>query len=163
MFWWCKRYNWLKTIEKSNLSFTVWPHESSTFFKKRTRNGHFPRPRETDPYMVTINKLLNKSQFNSFGKTNRCWSGWATWRECVCWLKCSTGQDQVSHFVFVSIVILYLYERGIQTEILSIGLPFLRLVYVLFNFLKRLDKKEITKQRLWMKLGLSSETRLLQT
>ena len=54
---------------------------------------------------------------------------------CIC-LNC--------HFVFVSIVILYLYERGIQTEILSIGLPFLRLVYVLFNFLKRLDKKEIT-------------------
>ena len=60
VFWWSKRYNWLKTIEKSNLSFTVWPHESSTFKKKRTRNGHFPRPRETDPYIYV--SLLGSEQ-----------------------------------------------------------------------------------------------------
>ena len=51
VFWWSKRYNWHKTIEKSCLSFTVWPHERSTFKKKVTRKGHFPRPGETDPYV----------------------------------------------------------------------------------------------------------------
>ena len=50
VIWWSKRYNWHKTIEKSCLSFTVWPHERSTFKKKVTRKGHFPRPGETDPY-----------------------------------------------------------------------------------------------------------------
>ena len=35
MFWWSKRYNWHKTIEKSCLSFTVWPHERSTFEEKK--------------------------------------------------------------------------------------------------------------------------------
>ena len=35
VFWWSKRYNWHKTIEKSCLSFTVWPHERSTFEEKK--------------------------------------------------------------------------------------------------------------------------------
>ena len=42
------------TIEKSCLSFTVWPHERSTFEEKKvTWKGHFPRPAETDPYVHT--------------------------------------------------------------------------------------------------------------
>ena len=44
-----------RSIEKSCLSFTVWPHEGSTFKKKKvTRNSHFPRPAETDPYCVGV-------------------------------------------------------------------------------------------------------------
>ena len=35
VIWWSKRYNWHKTIEKSCLSFTVWPHERSTFEEKK--------------------------------------------------------------------------------------------------------------------------------
>ena len=46
----CTRYNWPESIEKSNLSFTVWPHERSTFWKNMTRNGQNSRPAETDPY-----------------------------------------------------------------------------------------------------------------
>ena len=38
-------------IEKTRLSHQVWSHGGSTFKKKRTLNGHFPRPAETDPYM----------------------------------------------------------------------------------------------------------------
>ena len=38
------------TIEKTRLSHQVWSHGGSTFKKKRTLNGHFSRPAETDPY-----------------------------------------------------------------------------------------------------------------
>ena len=37
-------------IEKTRLSHQVWSHGGSTFKKKRTLNGHFSRPAETDPY-----------------------------------------------------------------------------------------------------------------
>ena len=47
----CTRYNWPESIEKSNLSFTVWPHARSTFWKNMTRNGQNSRPAETDPYV----------------------------------------------------------------------------------------------------------------
>ena len=40
-------------IEKTRLSHQVWSHGGSTFKKKRTLNGHFSRPAETDPYMET--------------------------------------------------------------------------------------------------------------
>ena len=38
-------------IEKTRLSHQVWSHGGSTFKKKRTLNGHFSRPAETDPYV----------------------------------------------------------------------------------------------------------------
>ena len=37
-------------IEKTRLSHQVWSHGGSTLKKKRTLNGHFSRPAETDPY-----------------------------------------------------------------------------------------------------------------
>ena len=40
-------------IEKTRLSHQVWSHGGSTFKKKRTLNGHFSRPAETDPYKQT--------------------------------------------------------------------------------------------------------------
>ena len=33
------------------------------FKKKRTRNGHFPRPRETDPYMLQIHVMFGEVWF----------------------------------------------------------------------------------------------------
>ena len=42
VIWWSKRYNWHKTIEKSCLSFTVWPHERSTLKKKWHEKAIFP-------------------------------------------------------------------------------------------------------------------------
>ena len=56
------RYNWPESIEKSNLSFTVWPHERSTFWKNMTRNGQNSRPAETDPYIHPFSYA--KSKFN---------------------------------------------------------------------------------------------------
>ena len=39
-------------IEKTRLSHQVWSHGGSTLKKKRTLNGHFSRPAETDPYKL---------------------------------------------------------------------------------------------------------------
>ena len=41
-------------IEKTRLSHQVWSHGGSTFKNKRTLNGHFSRPAETDPYAELI-------------------------------------------------------------------------------------------------------------
>ena len=51
MFLGFPRPNWPGSIEKSSLSYQVWSHEGSTFLKKVTRNGHFSRPAETEPYV----------------------------------------------------------------------------------------------------------------
>ena len=53
MFLGFPRPNWPGSIEKSSLSYQVWSHEGSTFWKNMTRNGHFPRPAETDPYVLS--------------------------------------------------------------------------------------------------------------
>ena len=50
------------TIDSKQLKNQIYPHESSTFKKKRTRNGHFPRPRETEPYVHTLGLHAQKSQ-----------------------------------------------------------------------------------------------------
>ena len=50
MFLACKTYEKQLRIEKTRLSHQVWSHGGSTL-KKRTLNGHFSRPAETDPYM----------------------------------------------------------------------------------------------------------------
>ena len=47
------RYKYPKSIAKLNLSYQVKSHEGSTFWKNMTRNRHFPRPAETDPYEDT--------------------------------------------------------------------------------------------------------------
>ena len=46
----CKTYEKQLRIEKTRLSHQVWSHGGSTLKKKRTLNGHFSRPAETDPY-----------------------------------------------------------------------------------------------------------------
>ena len=54
MFSACKTYEKQLGIEKTRLSHQVWSHGGSTFEKKkRTLNGHFSRPAETDPYEDT--------------------------------------------------------------------------------------------------------------
>ena len=51
-------------IEKTRLSHQVWSHGGSTFFKKkRTLNGHFSRPAETDPYAFSYNWLSSSAIF----------------------------------------------------------------------------------------------------
>ena len=50
MFLACKKYEKQLRIEKTRLSHQVWSHGGSTLKKKRTLNGHFSRPAETDPY-----------------------------------------------------------------------------------------------------------------
>ena len=50
MFSACETYEKQLRIEKTRLSHQVWSHGGSTFKKKRTLNGHFSRPAETDPY-----------------------------------------------------------------------------------------------------------------
>ena len=50
MFSACETYEKQLSIEKTRLSHHVWSHGGSTFKKKRTLNGHFSRPAETDPY-----------------------------------------------------------------------------------------------------------------
>ena len=50
MFLASKTYEKQLRIEKTRLSHQVWSHGGSTFKKKRTLNGHFSRPAETDPY-----------------------------------------------------------------------------------------------------------------
>ena len=52
MFSECTTYEKQLKIEKTRLSHQVWSHVVSTFKKKRTLNGHFSRPAETDPYVV---------------------------------------------------------------------------------------------------------------
>ena len=49
MFLASKTYEKPLRIEKTRLSHQVWSHGGSTF-KKRTLNGHFSRPAQTDPY-----------------------------------------------------------------------------------------------------------------
>ena len=40
-------------IVTHDLTSIIWPHERSTFEEKKVmRNGHFPRPAETDPYRL---------------------------------------------------------------------------------------------------------------
>ena len=51
MFSACTTYEKQLRIEKTRLSHQVWSHGGSTLKKKRTLNGHFSRPAETDPYM----------------------------------------------------------------------------------------------------------------
>ena len=51
----CTTYEKQLRIEKTRLSHQVWSHGGSTFLKKkRTLNGHFSRPTETDPYAVAF-------------------------------------------------------------------------------------------------------------
>ena len=45
-------------LEKTRLSHQVWSHGGSTFKKKRTFNGHFSRPAETDPYGLTNSSIF---------------------------------------------------------------------------------------------------------
>ena len=51
MFSACKTYEKQLGIEKTRLSHQVWSHGGSTFKKKRTLNGRFSRPAETDPFV----------------------------------------------------------------------------------------------------------------
>ena len=51
MFSASKTYEKQLRIEKTRLSHQVRSHGGSTFKKKRTLNGHFSRPAETDPYV----------------------------------------------------------------------------------------------------------------
>ena len=51
MFSACTTYEKQLRIEKMRLSHQVWSHVGSTI-KKRTLNGHFSRPAETDPYVL---------------------------------------------------------------------------------------------------------------
>ena len=44
-------------IEKTRLSHQVWSHGGSTLKKKRTLNGHFSRPAETDPYAFFLPRI----------------------------------------------------------------------------------------------------------
>ena len=46
-----RRPNGPGSIEKLKVSYQVWSHEASTFKKNETKNRHFPRPAETDPYV----------------------------------------------------------------------------------------------------------------
>ena len=55
MFLACKTYDKQLTIEKMGLSHQAWSHEGSTFKKKVTRKAHFPRPGESDPFVVVPN------------------------------------------------------------------------------------------------------------
>ena len=57
MFSACTTYEKQLRIEKTRLSHQVWSHGGSTFKKKRTLNGHFSRPAETDPYVSHSNRL----------------------------------------------------------------------------------------------------------
>ena len=55
MFSACTIYEKQLRIEKTRLSHQVWSHGGSTLKKKkRTLNGHFSRPAETDPYVISF-------------------------------------------------------------------------------------------------------------
>ena len=58
MFSACTTYEKQLRIEKTRLSHQVWSHGGSTFKKKRTLNGHFSRPAETDPYIIIIITII---------------------------------------------------------------------------------------------------------
>ena len=58
MFSACETYEKQLRIEKTRLSHQVWSHGGSTFKKKRTLNGHFSRPAETDPYVLVVNMVV---------------------------------------------------------------------------------------------------------
>ena len=60
MFSASKTYEKQLRIEKTRLSHQVWSHGGSTLKKKRTLNGHFSRPAETDPYVKTKEKPRQK-------------------------------------------------------------------------------------------------------
>ena len=60
MFSACTTYEKQLRIEKTRLSHQVWSHGGSTFKKKRTLNGHFSRPAETDPYVVQLEKSISQ-------------------------------------------------------------------------------------------------------
>ena len=64
MFLACKTYEKQLRIEKTRLSHQVWSHGGSTFKKKRTLNGHFSRPAQTDPYMYEVFKMLHALKLN---------------------------------------------------------------------------------------------------
>ena len=49
-----RRPNGPGSIEKLKVSYQVWSHEASTFKKNETKNRHFPRPAETDPYVLQV-------------------------------------------------------------------------------------------------------------
>ena len=54
MFSACETYEKQLRIEKTRLSHQVWSHGGSTLKKKRTLDGHFSRPAETDPYVKWV-------------------------------------------------------------------------------------------------------------
>ena len=70
MFSACKTYEKQLRIEKTRLSHQVWSHGGSTFKKKRTLNGHFSRPAETDPYVYCVSE--NYSRIKRFHPL--CWT-----------------------------------------------------------------------------------------
>ena len=47
---------------KNQIYLLRFGHTSALIFKKKTQNGHFPRPRETDPY-AWREKLIKMYQF----------------------------------------------------------------------------------------------------
>ena len=57
-------------IEKTRLSHQVWSHGGSTLKKKRTLNGHFSRPAETDPYVLEKEEGNNHDYGNDNDNTN---------------------------------------------------------------------------------------------
>ena len=63
MFSACETYEKQLGIEKTRLSHQVWSHGGSTFKKKRTLNGRFSRPAETDPYICSQSKWLSNSSY----------------------------------------------------------------------------------------------------
>ena len=66
MFSACETYEKQLRIEKTRLSHQVWSHGGSTFKKKRTLNGHFSRPAETDPYVAYASVIPGGLVFPGF-------------------------------------------------------------------------------------------------
>ena len=87
VIWWCKRYNWHKTIEKSCLSFTVWPHECSTFEeeKKRHEMAIFPVLQKLT-HMFIMSPILYVMNI-------------ADSQHCFSWNKCTRSYRLVSSLV----------------------------------------------------------------
>ena len=65
MFSACTTYEKQLRIEKTRLSHQVWSHGGSTF-KKRTLNGHFSCPVQTDPNEDVILKEREQAEKKSF-------------------------------------------------------------------------------------------------
>ena len=100
----CKRYKYLKSIAKFNLSYQVKSHGGFTFWKSMTRNSRFHRPAETDQLKKNNVFVLLQSLFAQHWSNPTSSSISSLELQWTVWKCCSNSEVRVNCQTFQNIL-----------------------------------------------------------